>query len=257
MREPRTAPSSPSNPATLPQGVISRLRGGQVHDRSDRIAVVHASIRPAGGGRAGDRFGVRGAGLGHGCPGADRHGTALPGRRGGNARLQRPFVRFRSRLGLSRDRSIMADRSRAGFSDGYRPRGRRRRTVPSRSSPCRSPGRTASGCSRRPTMPTAERAACARSTHRGPMSSCRSWRSTSSSAASVEADIPPGEVREFRAAAPTRTGVLLVPSGWKTAWGTAKGKWRLDLDSPTPITVVNLLASPTGHLTDLSAARAP
>ena len=77
------------------------------------------------------------------------------------------------------------------------------------------------------------------------------------SAASVEADIPPGEVREFRAAAPTRMGVVLVPSGLEDVLGDGQGKWRLDLDSPTPITVVNLLASPTGHLTNLSAARAP
>ena len=79
----------------------------------------------------------------------------------------------------------------------------------------------------------------------------------SRSAASVEADIPPGEVREFRAAAPTRMGVVLVPSGLEDVFGDGQGKWRLDLDSPTPITVVNLLASPTGHLTNLSAARAP
>ena len=78
----------------------------------------------------------------------------------------------------------------------------------------------------------------------------------SRSAASVEADIPPGEVREFRAAAPTRMGVVLVPSGLEDVFGDGQGKWRLDLDSPTPITVVNLLASPTGHLTNLSAARA-
>jgi len=78
-----------------------------------------------------------------------------------------------------------------------------------------------------------------------------------SSAENVQAEIPPGEVREFRAAAPTRMGVVLVPSGLEDVLGDGQGKWRLDLDSPTPITVVNLLASPTGHLTNLSAARAP
>lgn len=78
-----------------------------------------------------------------------------------------------------------------------------------------------------------------------------------SSAASVEADIPPGEVREFRAAAPTRIGVVLVPSGLEDVLGDGQGKWRLEVDSPRPITVVNLLASPTGHLTNLSAARVP
>ena len=79
----------------------------------------------------------------------------------------------------------------------------------------------------------------------------------SSSAASVEADVPPGEVRELRAAAPTRMGVVLVPSGLEDVLGDGHGKWRLGLDSSTPIIVVNLLASPTGHLTNLSAARAP
>lgn len=78
-----------------------------------------------------------------------------------------------------------------------------------------------------------------------------------SSAESVQAEIPPGEVREFRAAAPTGMGVVLVPSGLEDVLGDGQGKWRLDVDSPTPITVVNLLASPTGHVTNLSAARAP
>lgn len=78
-----------------------------------------------------------------------------------------------------------------------------------------------------------------------------------SSAESVQAEIPPGEVREFRAAAPTGMGVALVPSGLEDALGDGQGKWRLDVASPTPIAVVNLLASPTGHLTNLSAARAP
>ena len=77
------------------------------------------------------------------------------------------------------------------------------------------------------------------------------------SAKRVQAEIPPGEVREFRAAAPTRTSVVLVPGGLEDVLGDGQGKWRLDVDSPTPITVVNLLASPTGHVTNLSAARAP
>ena len=78
-----------------------------------------------------------------------------------------------------------------------------------------------------------------------------------SSAESVEAEIPPGEVREFRAAAPTRMGMVLVPSGLEDLLGDGQGKWRLEVDSPRPITVVNLLASPAGHLANLSAARAP
>ena len=76
-----------------------------------------------------------------------------------------------------------------------------------------------------------------------------------SSAASVEAEIPPGEVREFGVAAPTRTDVVLVPRGLEDVLGDGQGKWRLGVDSPRPITVVNLLASPMGHLTNLSAAR--
>jgi len=50
---------------------------------------------------------------------------------------------------------------------------------------------------------------------------------------------------------------IINPSGLEDVLGDGQGKRRLDLDSPTPITVVNLLASPTGHLTNLSAARAP
>ena len=77
------------------------------------------------------------------------------------------------------------------------------------------------------------------------------------SAEDVHAEIPPGEAREFRAAAPMHVGAVLVPSGLEDALGDGRGKWRLDVDSPRPIIVVNLLASPTGHLTNLSAARAP
>ena len=65
-----------------------------------------------------------------------------------------------------------------------------------------------------------------------------------SSAASAVAEIPPGEVREFRAAAPTGMGVALVPSGLEDVLGDGQGKWRLDVDSLTPIAVVNLLAEP-------------
>ena len=78
-----------------------------------------------------------------------------------------------------------------------------------------------------------------------------------SSAGNVLGEIPPGEVREFRAAAPTRMGMVLVPSGLEDVLGDGKGKWRLEVDSARPVTVVNLLSSPTGHLTNLSAARAP
>ena len=38
------------------------------------------------------------------------------------------------------------------------------------------------------------------------------------------------------------------------ALGAGSGKWRLTVESDQPITVVNLLESPTGHLTNLSSA---
>ena len=39
--------------------------------------------------------------------------------------------------------------------------------------------------------------------------------------------------------------------------GDGKGKWRLAVSAPQPIRVMSLLASPTGHLTNLSAVPAP
>jgi len=40
--------------------------------------------------------------------------------------------------------------------------------------------------------------------------------------------------------------------GFRGALGDGKGKWRLQVTSNRPVTVVNLLESPTGHLTNLS-----
>ena len=37
--------------------------------------------------------------------------------------------------------------------------------------------------------------------------------------------------------------------------GTGTGKWRLLVESDQPVRVMSLLASPTGHLTNLSTAR--
>ena len=46
----------------------------------------------------------------------------------------------------------------------------------------------------------------------------------------------------------------LGDEGFDGALGDGKGKWRLDVSAPQPIRVMSLLASPTGHLTNLSAA---
>jgi len=43
-------------------------------------------------------------------------------------------------------------------------------------------------------------------------------------------------------------------AGVNGAFGDGKGKWRIDVESDRPITVMSLLSSPTGHLTNLSAA---
>ena len=41
------------------------------------------------------------------------------------------------------------------------------------------------------------------------------------------------------------------------ALGDGAGKWRLSVTSDRPIAVMSLLASPTGHLTNLSTAPPP
>ena len=39
--------------------------------------------------------------------------------------------------------------------------------------------------------------------------------------------------------------------------GEGQGKWRLTLFSESPLTVMNLLETPTGHLTNLGPAAMP
>ncbi len=65
----------------------------------------------------------------------------------------------------------------------------------------------------------------------------------------VRVTVPPGAARTYTAAhleegAPGPTGAL----------GDGAGKWRLTVDSDRPISAMSLLASPTGHLTNLSTA---
>ena len=70
-----------------------------------------------------------------------------------------------------------------------------------------------------------------------------------SAAGSVHLTLPAGAARTYSAAqleesAPGLTGAL----------GDGAGKWRLTVESDRPISVMSLLASPTGHLTNLSTA---
>ena len=45
-----------------------------------------------------------------------------------------------------------------------------------------------------------------------------------------------------------------VGEGLSGMLGDGKGKWRLEVSAPQPIRVMSLLSTPTGHLTNLSAA---
>ena len=61
--------------------------------------------------------------------------------------------------------------------------------------------------------------------------------------------VPAGAARTYTAAqleegTPDLTGAL----------GDGAGKWRLTVHSSEPISVMSVLASPTGHLTNLSTA---
>ena len=42
--------------------------------------------------------------------------------------------------------------------------------------------------------------------------------------------------------------------GFRGWIGDGKGKWRLTVDSERPVLIMNLLESPTGHLTNLSTS---
>ena len=67
----------------------------------------------------------------------------------------------------------------------------------------------------------------------------------------VETSIPAGGVRTLTAAE-LESGVANL----KGSLGAGVGKWRLVVESDRKITVMSLLASPTGHLTNLSTAPA-
>ena len=64
----------------------------------------------------------------------------------------------------------------------------------------------------------------------------------------VEIEIPAGTARTFTASE-LETGA----TAFDGALGDGSGKWRLTVDADGPLTVVNLLASPTGELANLSA----
>ena len=68
----------------------------------------------------------------------------------------------------------------------------------------------------------------------------------------VTVRIPPGEARSVTAVALERGG-----AGLDGALGDGQGKWQLTLFSESPVTVMNLLETPTGHLTNLGPAAAP
>ena len=66
---------------------------------------------------------------------------------------------------------------------------------------------------------------------------------------SVGAAVPPGAVRTFTAAELESGG-----DGFEGSLGDGRGKWRLTVESDRRVAVMNLLQSPTGHLTNLSTA---
>lgn len=68
----------------------------------------------------------------------------------------------------------------------------------------------------------------------------------------VTVRVPPGEARSVTAVELERGGV-----GLEGALGDGRGKWRLTLYSESPLTVMNLLEAPTGHLTNLGPAAMP
>ena len=63
----------------------------------------------------------------------------------------------------------------------------------------------------------------------------------------VRTSVPAGTVRSFTASE-LETGTEDLDG----ALGTGSGKWRLGVESDQPVTILNLLESPTGHLTNLS-----
>ena len=65
----------------------------------------------------------------------------------------------------------------------------------------------------------------------------------------VRLSLPAGAVREYTAAELETGG-----DGFEGVFGDGAGKWRLVVVSERPLTVISLLESPTGHLTNLSTA---
>ena len=79
---------------------------------------------------------------------------------------------------------------------------------------------------------------------------------------SRESTIEAGRLRPpWRLSVPARRTLTLTAqqlesgTGVQGALGDGSGKWRLLVESDQPIHVMNLLKSPTGHLTNLSTAR--
>ncbi|MYD97963.1 MAG: hypothetical protein F4X98_11335 [Gammaproteobacteria bacterium] len=72
---------------------------------------------------------------------------------------------------------------------------------------------------------------------------------TGYSSGSVGTTIPPQSARSFTAA-DLETGTAELDG----TLGRGVGKWQLNVESDRPITVMNLMESPTGHLTNLSTA---
>ncbi|MDE0036035.1 MAG: spondin domain-containing protein [Gammaproteobacteria bacterium] len=66
------------------------------------------------------------------------------------------------------------------------------------------------------------------------------------------AEVPAGAAREFTAASTAAT-----EPGLEDMLGDGQGKWRLLIEADRPVVVMNLLESPGGHVTNLSAARSP
>ena len=64
--------------------------------------------------------------------------------------------------------------------------------------------------------------------------------------------VPPGEARSVTSVQLERGGAGLTGS-----LGAGKGKWRLTLFSTSPLTVMNLLETPTGQLTNLGPIAMP
>ena len=68
----------------------------------------------------------------------------------------------------------------------------------------------------------------------------------------VRLTVPAGEARTLTAAALEAGG-----AAFEGALGDGAGKWRLEVASDAPVSVMSLLRSPAGHLTNLSTATRP